>query len=341
MNSQFQSDFKDFLKRVQPPIIRIALMVIIGASLIMYGEYATFKSTDQLQASGCALSSKNPTYTISACVEYDIQTCLYNTYKTGNNDSLSFTVPFNGVESDHLGRIFGTSVAIGFPTMITVYQFYFVLGYLKKKRIQDILGESGVYVFGKKTNEFAMVLSFVAMASVYVACKLLYFWNKSVFYTKLQCGGVDYLMTLTFNLSTYLGNVIQAGVIYLLMSLGMLAGFMNYLNDMDFRNQMNTISPSQFQEFPKLLEMDIKVFHKLFSEYVNIKYKQCTTIERFKRRNIFHITTTSNEEIGEFLINLQSKQPQLFKPMSPLTNASNISIQINDSEHEKDSLLIK
>ncbi|KYQ91617.1 hypothetical protein DLAC_07386 [Tieghemostelium lacteum] len=343
MNSLFSTDFKQYLLKCQPSVKRITLMVLISTFLISYGEYTLFVQDDQIRATGCSVPLPGGDYsdsTLRNCFEAGLFKCIQSTYSTSSNETLAFQVPFLGTPDDKVSRATGTLCILFFINFMISFQVSSVLGYLKKKRIQDILADSGVFLKGNLQNENRNLMYVMGSGICYLIIKLVYLRNKIVYYGKLECNGdLMYELELTLTMGSIVGTLITSGLFAIFLPLSLVGNYINYLSDLDFKNLMYTFTSDNFIQFTKLQEFDLNLFKLLFSDYVNQKYRYSTYLEKVKRRNIFHCTTTSTGEISEFLLDLQSKNTHIlvFKPMTSLQSNT---YTINNQEGANESLLV-
>ncbi|KAK5582246.1 hypothetical protein RB653_003829 [Dictyostelium firmibasis] len=338
MENQFIFDFKNFLYSVQAKPIRIFIQIGISFSLILFGEYGFFNNFNKMQVSGCSEPNDlNSPISLDNCYieNYNVTTCINQIYNSGSNYSLSFTLGTIGIKDDKYSSFL---IAISIIFFLLAQGFFQVAHYFqfqKRKRIQDILGNSLIFLDGKKIHEKRLTFYFLIVGICYIITKINWIMYRTNHYNEIDCSGYLYKIQFQGTLSTEIGTLAMSSFPYLIFPLIYIGGWINYLSDLDLKRMTDHLSIESFKEIKNITVFDFKKYNKLIKTTIHRRYPNNSKLNLFFRTNTFSFKTTSTKEIVEILLDYKQISPEEFEPILKFENLKISFITGNDQMKEK------
>ncbi|KAM9953636.1 hypothetical protein ACTFIR_008722 [Dictyostelium discoideum] len=343
MENQFIFDFKKFLNAIQAKPIRIFIQLGISFSLVLFGEYGFFNNFNTMQVAGCSKpNNMNSEISLDNCFieNYNVTTCINQIYDTGSNYSLSFTLGTIGLKDDRYSSFL---IAISIIFFILVQGFFQVAHYLqfqKRKRIQDILAGSLIFLDGKKTHEKRLTFYFLIVGICYIITKINWIMYRTDHYNEIKCSGSMYKIQFQGTLSAEVGTLAMSSFPYLIFPLIYVGGWINYLSDLDLKRMTDHLSNESFKEIKNITVFDFKKYNKLIESSIRRKYPNNSKLNIFFRTNTFSFWTTSTKEIIEILLDYKQISPNDFEPILKFNDSTKLTfITGNDDQQINEKLL--
>ncbi|EGC39072.1 hypothetical protein DICPUDRAFT_27579 [Dictyostelium purpureum] len=333
MNDSFSFDFYKLLKKIQAKPIKIALTIIITFTLTSIAEVQFFfQSYTKYDINGCQIPNNSSSgFTINNCFGNDakdltVTNCLNSLYGTNSNYSLEFRVPVVGINGiDKFSKIILALAFISYFSILGFLQIAVYFQFQKRKRIQDIIAGSMVFVDG--TGKYERIIGWYSfgMAFVYLAIKIIWIMYRASVYGKIDCDGTEYIFELQQGLSTSIGIIIQTLFTCIILPLVYVLQSKNYLNDINLKEIMTNFTNESLKQFKYISILKTEKYKEILDNYFKSTYPNDTFITRFFRSNTFSFSKTPNSEIIQIILNHKKDYPQDFEPM--LYKESKISIK--------------
>ncbi|KAN0004144.1 hypothetical protein ACTFIZ_010296 [Dictyostelium cf. discoideum] len=355
MNDQFTFEFNNYLKVSQPKPIRIILTILIGFGLLMVGEYTFFSNFDKMQIVGCTLpsvviknnnnnSSSNGSgdnITNSNSLEncfyegFKFTTCVNQQFNTGSNYSLAFSVSMLGLPTDkYSSLLIGFAVILFFGIQL-IYQGMHYFNWVKRKRIQQILSESKIFLNGNKKYEKRLTIYFAVTGLFYIGLKVIWIIYRDNQYSNIECDGNIYNVNFLGTLSASVGTLITSSIAYIIFPLIFIGSWINYLSDLDFKKMTDHLSHESIKQIKHISVLDFDKYNKIIDSAIPQRHPKDSKFNLFLRKNTFSFFKTPISEIVEILLSYKISNPQDFEPM--LYNESKLSKSfISSSDHDND-----
>ncbi|KAM9966034.1 hypothetical protein ACTFIR_006222 [Dictyostelium discoideum] len=353
MNDQFTFEFNNYLNVTQPKPIRVLLTILIGFGLLMVGEYTFFSNFDKMQIVGCTLPSiviKNngSSITSSNSLEncfyegFKFTTCVNQQFNTGSNYSLAFSVSMLGLPNDKYSSLLIGLAVLLFLGIQLIYQGMHYFNWVKRKRIQQILSESKIFLNGNKKFEKRLTIYFAVSGLIYIGLKVVWIIYRDNQYSNIECDGNVYNVNFLGTLSASVGTLITSSIPYVIFPLVFLGSWINYLSDLDFKKMTDHLSNESIKQIKQITVLDFDKYNKIIDSAIPQRHPKDSKLILFLRKNTFSFFKTPISEIVEILLSYKISNPQDFQPM--LYNESKLSksfISSNDDDHndEKEKLI--
>ncbi|EGC39071.1 hypothetical protein DICPUDRAFT_86244 [Dictyostelium purpureum] len=328
MNNQFTFDFNNYLKTIQASNVRYIVIGVITLAFMMFMEYGFYVNFINVNITQCSLANQGPSNSsLDNCFVDQVPECLFEEFHTQSKYSLNFPVSLFGLKGDKYSVVI---LALSLVCFILEIGLYLLLDYnlfLKKKRIQNTMANSMIFIDGKKKHENGFTIFLLVDLAVYTVLKFVWVYWRNHQYSEFVCDGGVIHLTFGQNITSSISTIVLLVVTYVFFPLMYFFAYYNLLSDMDFKNMMSHLSYQTVKQFKYITVLDVSKYQDIIDDFIQDKYSDESFISRFLRSHTFTFSKTTDQEICEILLAHKEKSPYDFEPM--LCNEPKISINDN------------
>ncbi|KAN0036704.1 hypothetical protein ACTFIV_002011 [Dictyostelium citrinum] len=334
---QFKFDFSNYLKTVQPTIVRIIIIGVITLAFMVFmevGFYQEFTTMTIVECSGNGYNGTTSSMSLDNCFLEGVPECLNQYFHTNSKYSLNFPVSLFGLQGDEYS---GLILLISFICFILEVILYLTLDYLlflKRKRIQNILASSKIFIDGEKKHEVRLTIFLFVNILVFMALKVVWIYWRNHQYGDMPCNGLNIHLLFGNNMVSSISLIVQFFITYVFFPLMYFIAYVNLLSDLDFKNMMSHLSYSTVKQFKNITIFDIFKYQDLIDRVINEKYQDRSVFIRFIKSHTFTFNQTSDDEICEILLQHKALNPHEFKQM---LYSEGIDVSINNNNNNNNS----
>ncbi|KAM9981770.1 hypothetical protein ACTFIY_004071 [Dictyostelium cf. discoideum] len=337
---QFKFDFSNYLKTVQPTIVRIIVIGIITLGFMVFmevGFYQEFTTMTIVECSGNGNNGTTNSMSLDNCFIEGVPECLNDYFHTDSKYSLNFPVSLFGLQGDQYSGLILLISFICFVLEVILYLTLDYLLYLKRKRIQNILASSKIFIEGEKKHEVRLTIFLFVNILVFMGLKFVWVYWRNHQYGDMPCNGLNIHLLFGTNMVSSISLIVQFFLTYAFFPLMYFIAYVNLLSDLDFKNMMSHLSYSTVKQFKNITIFDIFKYQDLIDHVINEKYQDRSVFVRFIKSHTFTFNQTSDEEICEILLQHKALNPHEFKPMLYSANEG-VDISINNIDDGRSDL---
>ncbi|KAK5577945.1 hypothetical protein RB653_002893 [Dictyostelium firmibasis] len=337
---QFKFDFSNYLKTVQPSIIRIIIIGILTLGFMVFmevGFYGEFTTMTIVECSGNGKNGTTDSMSLDNCFLEGVPECLNGYFNTNSKYSLNFPVSLFGLQGDEYS---GFILLISFVCFLLEVMLYLALDYLlflKRKRIQNILAGSKIFIEGEKKHEVRLTIFLLVNIFIFMGLKVVWIYWRNHQYGDMPCNGLNIHLSFGNNMVSSISLIVQFFLTYIFFPLMYFIAYVNLLSDLDFKNMMSHLSYSTVKQFKNITIFDIFKYQDLIDRVINEKYQDRSVFVRFIKSHTFTFYQTTDEEICEILLQHKALNPHEFKSML-YSGVEGVDISINNIDDGRSDL---
>ncbi|KAK5575566.1 hypothetical protein RB653_006699 [Dictyostelium firmibasis] len=317
----------------------IVLGVMIGNELdFIYNSFqftivgckniSSIQSYDNSYEYSMFSTANESTYSFETCIQYDIQTCIPELYKSTSNQSLSFSIPIFLSSNLNLSKNFQSDIysiyyLVGVFSSIILFFFYVERSlYVFRTRAHLLLS---VNILIKKKNKIISI--FLLLASSILV--LLYSFLKYLMITGLQ-KNASIIMCNQNPVALFFEGKSQSSpfgiglnfLLFLFIFKDPILDFYNNLNEFyDELKLVNFIlsknSTHSLERLKLIKSCDNVTITKAVTKFVDKNYPKgsISWFERYRRNRVFDYLKTTKVDFIPAVLEFYQENPHLFIPV--------------------------